>query len=349
VHLEQYRHTAIFTYDNYAKLYLERTLGLARLNQLTAGPVHLWRWSNRWFRPQQQEEFSIDVTPAGDVVRFSHVLPENLAGKNLNAADARPIAEAFLIQTMKHDLADLELVESQDNKRPARTDHVFTWKQKNVHLGDGSLRHTECLFRRSRTAPWRKDATVAVVLSLALAAALNKISVILTFALPTFFPPRVDLAPGYLETWSPALAVLFSAIPASVAAVSGLGVLMAILRSGWSRRNWWMWAGSLLFLITLGPPNAHSVRQFLVVWTYGAASLALALWVMASFFRDNVLAYLSSIFCILVAKPMVELLSQSEGMYQRNGIVLALVSAAIIGWLLAPAKSTTLVRSAEAT
>lgn len=137
---DQYRHTAIFTYDDFAKLYLERAFGLDQLNRLTAGPVHLWRWTNRWFRPQQEEEFDVDVTPAGEVVRFSHVIPENQAGKDLDAGSARAIAEAFLTQTMKRALGDLELLESQANKRPARTDHTFTWKQKSVDLGDGSLR-----------------------------------------------------------------------------------------------------------------------------------------------------------------------------------------------------------------
>ena len=138
--LEGYRHTAIFTYDDDAKLYLERTRGLERMNQLTGGPVHLWRWSHRWFKPQQQEEFSVDVTPAGQVARFSHQRPEAQAGKDLNAADARAIAEAFLTQTMHRDMSDMEFLESEGNRRPARTDYSFTWKQKSVDLGDGSLR-----------------------------------------------------------------------------------------------------------------------------------------------------------------------------------------------------------------
>ena len=138
--LDRYRHTVIFSYNDYAKLYLERTLGLERLNILTAGQVHLWRWSHRWFRPQQQEEFGVDVAPTGQVVRFNHVIPEGQAGKDLDIASARQIAETFLTQTMGRDLSDLELLESQSNKRPARTDHVFTWKQKSVSLGDGSQR-----------------------------------------------------------------------------------------------------------------------------------------------------------------------------------------------------------------
>ncbi|HVP43698.1 MAG TPA: CPBP family intramembrane glutamic endopeptidase [Terriglobales bacterium] len=138
--IDHYRHTVVFSYDDYAKLYLERTLGLERLNELTVGPVHLWRWSHRWFKPQQQEEFAVDVAPTGQLIRFSHVIPEGRAGKSLDAAGARAIAEAFLTQTMKRDLGGLELLESQSNRRPARTDHAFTWKQKSVPLGAGSLR-----------------------------------------------------------------------------------------------------------------------------------------------------------------------------------------------------------------
>src|SRR2546425_9280651 len=36
---QRYRHAAIFAYDHDTKLYLERTQGLERLNQLTRGPI----------------------------------------------------------------------------------------------------------------------------------------------------------------------------------------------------------------------------------------------------------------------------------------------------------------------
>lgn len=137
---EGYRHAVIFTYDDSAKLYLERSQGLERMNQLTHGPIRLWRWSHRWFRPQQEEEFQVDVTPAGDVGGFSHQIPEAQAGANLDSGAARAIAENFLSQVMKRDLAELEGLESSSIKRPARTDHVFIWKRKSVNLGDGSLR-----------------------------------------------------------------------------------------------------------------------------------------------------------------------------------------------------------------
>jgi membrane protease YdiL (CAAX protease family) len=138
--LNGYDHAARFSYDDNAKLYLERTQGIDGMNTLARGPVHLWRWEHRWFRPEQKEEFRADVTPMGDVVSFDHELPEAAPGANLDQAAARKLAEDFLVTVMKRDLGDLEFVEASTNKRPARTDHDFTWKQKSVNLGDGSLR-----------------------------------------------------------------------------------------------------------------------------------------------------------------------------------------------------------------
>ena len=138
--VDGYRHAAEFDYDDQTKVYLERTQGLERMNRLTRGPIHLWRWFHRWFKPQQKEEFRVALTPAGEVVGFNHEIPEAAPGATLDQASARTIAEGFLTQVMKRNLADLEFVESETEKRPARADHDFTWKQKSVDLGEGSLR-----------------------------------------------------------------------------------------------------------------------------------------------------------------------------------------------------------------
>ena len=135
-----YRDVAIFTYDDQAKTYLERTQGLARMNELTRGPIHLWRWSRRWFKPQQKEEFRVDVSTQGQVVGFDHEIPDEAPGASLDPKQAREIARNFLQNTMRRDLADLEFLDSESEKRPARTDYSFTWKQKSVNLGEGSYR-----------------------------------------------------------------------------------------------------------------------------------------------------------------------------------------------------------------
>src|SRR5208282_2234650 len=138
--LDGYRHAAVFDYDDQAKVYLERTQGLDRMNRLTRGPIHLWHWSHRWFKPQQKEEFRVDVTPAGQVVGLDRELLESAPGANLDSAAARALAEKFLVEVMRRDLTGLEFVDSVSEKRQARTDYSFTWKQSDVDLGDGSLR-----------------------------------------------------------------------------------------------------------------------------------------------------------------------------------------------------------------
>ncbi len=138
--LKGYHQAAVFDYDDNSEIYLERTLGLAKMNRLTSGPVHLWRWSSRWFRPQQKEEFRAQVTPDGQVVGFDHEIPEDKPGANLDESAARAIAEQFLAGVMHRELASLEFEDAVSAKRPARTDYTFTWKDKNVDLGDGSYR-----------------------------------------------------------------------------------------------------------------------------------------------------------------------------------------------------------------
>ena len=62
--VQNYRDASSFTFDDDAKTFLEREAGLERANQLMSSRIHLWRWSFRWFLPQQKEEFRASVTPA---------------------------------------------------------------------------------------------------------------------------------------------------------------------------------------------------------------------------------------------------------------------------------------------
>src|SRR5438093_3058704 len=88
--LDAYRHASIFDYNEPAKLYLEKTLGLERLNQLAGagGKIRIWRWSHRWFKPLEKEELRVQVTPAGETAGFGHELPETAPGVNLQPAAA---------------------------------------------------------------------------------------------------------------------------------------------------------------------------------------------------------------------------------------------------------------------
>jgi membrane protease YdiL (CAAX protease family) len=135
-----FRNASSFTYDDQAKTFLEREAGLERAQQILGSQVRLWRWSYRWFRPQQKEEFRAAVTPGGEVVGFTHDLAEDTARPDIDLAQARALAESFLRSRMHRDPDALDFVESSSDIRPHRTDRAFTWKVREFNLHDATYR-----------------------------------------------------------------------------------------------------------------------------------------------------------------------------------------------------------------
>jgi len=135
-----YREASSFTFDDDAKTFLEREAGLEKANQIMGARVRLWRWSYRWFRPLQKEEFRVDVTPRGEVVGFLHEIAEDAPRPDATAAQARALAEDFLRSRFARDPASLDFVEASDIARPHRLDRVFTWKEGDFELHDATSR-----------------------------------------------------------------------------------------------------------------------------------------------------------------------------------------------------------------
>jgi membrane protease YdiL (CAAX protease family) len=135
-----YRRAASFSYDDNAKTFLEREAGPERANELLGARIRLWRWSYRWFRPLQKEEFRVDITPHGDLAGFSHELPEDAARPEIDAAQARRLAEEFLSASLRRDPSALDFIEVSEAARPHRTDRTFTWEARDFHLKDATYR-----------------------------------------------------------------------------------------------------------------------------------------------------------------------------------------------------------------
>ena len=138
--LADYRHSAIFRYDNDTKTFLERELGLEGATQVIGNPVQLWRWSNRWVRELEKEEFQATVTTSGELVSFSHLIEEEATGASLEETEARRLAETFLTGELGRDLAALDFVEAQAQERPNRIDYTFSWKLRDFAVGEGHYR-----------------------------------------------------------------------------------------------------------------------------------------------------------------------------------------------------------------
>ena len=138
--LADYRHSAIFRYDNQTKTFLERELGLEGATQVIGDPVQLWRWSNRWVRQLEKEEFQATVTTSGELVSFSHLIEEEAPGASLEEAEARRLAATFLTGELGRDLAALDFVEAQAQERPNRIDYTFSWKLRDFAVGEAHYR-----------------------------------------------------------------------------------------------------------------------------------------------------------------------------------------------------------------
>ncbi|MGO9255349.1 MAG: CPBP family intramembrane glutamic endopeptidase [Bryobacteraceae bacterium] len=140
LHAQGYREASSFTFDDDAKTFLEREAGLEQANRIMGTRVRLWRWSFRWFRPQQKEEFRVDITPRGELVGFNHDIAEDLALPALAEPAARALAEDCLRTRMARPPESLEFVEVSEQVRPHRVDRFYTWKERDFNLHDATYR-----------------------------------------------------------------------------------------------------------------------------------------------------------------------------------------------------------------
>ena len=90
-----FRQLTVFDPDDDARLYLEREVGLERANQLMEHDLPVWRWRARWYRPPQQEEMLVSVSPDGRIGGFEHVVPEAEAGARLTSQSCRTLTATF--------------------------------------------------------------------------------------------------------------------------------------------------------------------------------------------------------------------------------------------------------------
>jgi membrane protease YdiL (CAAX protease family) len=133
-----YQSSIAFDVDENAKTYLERELGVQQANQLMSSTLNLWHWNVRFFRPLQEEEFRVWVSPSGRVTGYEHKVEEARAGAALERSNAEQIATAFARAELHEDLGAWELLpeEANSTKRAKRTDWSFAWEKRGFRAKD---------------------------------------------------------------------------------------------------------------------------------------------------------------------------------------------------------------------
>jgi hypothetical protein len=137
-----YRSSIIFDLDEDAKVYLERQLGLREANRLMSSELNIWYWEVRFFKPLQEEEFQVRVSPSGQIVGYQHKIEEARAGASLERAAAQSEAQNYLSTKLGMDLRGWDVLSEETNskKKPNRLDWAFTWEKHGFHAKDAPYR-----------------------------------------------------------------------------------------------------------------------------------------------------------------------------------------------------------------
>ncbi|HLZ12834.1 MAG TPA: CPBP family intramembrane glutamic endopeptidase [Candidatus Acidoferrum sp.] len=140
--LDSYRSAIEFSVEENEKVYVEREVGLQQANQLASSKINLWYWNVRFYKPQQEEEFEVRVSPSGQIVGYKHVVPEARAGATLERGAAQTLAQNFLTAQLGKPAVDWTFLpeEANSQKKPSRLDWDFTWENKALKVKDAPYR-----------------------------------------------------------------------------------------------------------------------------------------------------------------------------------------------------------------
>ena len=140
--LTGYKSSIIFDVDENAKVYLERQLGLREANRRMSSGLNIWYWEVRFFKPLQEEEFEVRVSPSGQVVGYDHKIEEVRAGASLERGSAQSAAQDFLTAKLGTNLQNWDALpeEANSKKKPNRTDWTFTWEKHGFRAKDAPYR-----------------------------------------------------------------------------------------------------------------------------------------------------------------------------------------------------------------
>jgi membrane protease YdiL (CAAX protease family) len=183
---------------------------------------------------------------------------------------------------------------------------------------------------------WRRDALVALVLSLAAGAALSRVDAVLINVFHAYATFNDELFPPAFSTLWPGAGMFLSILTRTLLYAAAAGLAIFIVRNGWKLRAWWLWLGLVLILVSLGPTHAHSLVEFGAGWVMNLLPLLVAALVVGFFLRDNILAYLVALFGAQAAKALMNLFSQPNKYFLQNGVALALLAGIVLAWMLWP-------------
>ncbi|MDD2752402.1 MAG: hypothetical protein PHN59_04655 [Candidatus Omnitrophica bacterium] len=133
---DTYLKAAVFSSDDWADRYLQKTIGLeGEKNFIGKYGYELFSWQIRFFKEFQKEEYIVEISPrSGRVISFSHLIEDVAAREPVEIDAARLHAEEFLKRNFAFNLNDYDFHEEKTKRYEQRTDYAFSWERKGVYI-----------------------------------------------------------------------------------------------------------------------------------------------------------------------------------------------------------------------
>ena len=132
--------STIFDYDNESKTFLEYELGSKQANAFMKGDVPVWYWATRMCQPLQMEQFLCQINPSGQLVAFVRQLPNDYALPSISHDQAFALARDFVETKVGLSLAKFTRIKHGTTSQVKRSDHFFTWENKQDAYAGAHLR-----------------------------------------------------------------------------------------------------------------------------------------------------------------------------------------------------------------
>jgi membrane protease YdiL (CAAX protease family) len=123
--------------DASATEFLREKIGVAAVNKLYRDEIPVGMWTTRYLKDGDPEEYFVVLKTDGTLHSVHHTIAQGAAGAALGKEEAIALAEKYLKEQKKLDLAGWALVDSKSKKQPNRIDHFLIWQQ-NAPLDSGN-------------------------------------------------------------------------------------------------------------------------------------------------------------------------------------------------------------------
>jgi hypothetical protein len=122
--------------------YIFEKEGFQKANALAEEIEHSYKWSVRFFKPLDPNEYEVVLDEAGNVISQAIIKDEDASGAKLTQAQALKIAEDFLKERRKV-YSPLEFDNAKVENRKNRIDYNFTFKIPRFKVADADFIVTE--------------------------------------------------------------------------------------------------------------------------------------------------------------------------------------------------------------